>query len=343
MTFYNPTYTFVANTLAQAGQVNANFAGVSAVLNGNIDTTNIAIAAGIKNTQCAACDSQFTMGGASGARPLPTSGALTGEYWHNGNWTQTGAITSSGGVRVHVNGSMTFGAFSWTAATECSGGNIGTSTTTATGMASRGSGIAAGDGGALDLVSSTGGGGGGFGGGGGKGATGFGAISKNNAGGIYSIAQNLSGSGGGGGDSNNSVAGGGGGGGGGSIYIECTGAIILPTGASITANGAAGGTSTAGAGGGGSGGGIQIRCLSTILVSTGASITASGGGGGNGGSGGGGGGGGVIDLSGTFITNNGTISAGGGAAGTGGAQAAVAGATGIVNLNQFVQNVRSAG
>ena len=45
-------------------------------------------------------DRTALFGGWSGLRALPTTGAISGDYYNNGNWTQTGAITSTN-VRVY--------------------------------------------------------------------------------------------------------------------------------------------------------------------------------------------------------------------------------------------------
>jgi len=289
-------------------------------------------------------DSSFIFGGASGIRALPTSGTITGEYWNNGNWTQTGAITSNY-ARIHNTGTFTINN-TWTINQEFSGGapsGPGGSTTFIGG----GNGVGLGGGICAFATSiAIGGSGGGHGGAGGhSGSSTSGNYSP--GGGTYPIQTIMAGSGGGGGAGANGNQGAGGGAGGGSLYIESTGAISCTSACAMTATGGAGGNAVAGAcaGGGGSGGGIVMRSLSTITIASGGTITAAGGAGGATGSGqcaGGGGGGGIIDLSGTTVTNSGTVTAAGGAAGSGGTQTASAGSSGVINLNSFVQNVRSA-
>jgi hypothetical protein len=291
-------------------------------------------------------DSAAIFGGASGLRSLPTTGTITGEYWHNGNWTQTGAITSNG-ARIHLTGTMTINA-AWTVATEISGGRAslgGSSVATAPG--GNGGGLGAGMGGNSSTSGALGGSGAGHGGLGGVGGVGITNASVGNGGCTYPLTSLLTGSSGGAGASGLSTIGGAGGAGGGSLYLEVTGAISCTTSCAMTATGGAGtaGASGVGCGGGGSGGGIQMRSFGTITIALGASITAAGGNGpnavGSTGAAGGGGGGGIIDLSGSTVTNNGTVSASAGTGGTGGAVAAANGGAGIVNLNSFVQNVRS--
>ena len=294
-------------------------------------------------------DKSAWMGGWSGLRALPTTGAISGDYYNNGNWTQTGAITSTN-VRVFNSGTMTINA-AWTIATETSGGT-GSGGSSVILPGARGGGLGGGNGGAgISGTFASAGGGGGFGGGGGAGACNIASVAVTNGGGTYPISANLSGSGGGGGSG--SVQGTTGGAGGGSLYIESTGAITFTAAAVMTASGAAGtGSSTSNVvcGGGGSGGGIQIRCVSTVTINASGSITAAGGAGGTnsaaGGYGGGGGGGGIIDISGSTVTNSGTVTAAAGAAGTSGSgisTAALGGGAGIVNLNSFVQGPRSSG
>jgi hypothetical protein len=290
-------------------------------------------------------DSASILGGASNIRPLPTSGSITGEYWLSGNWTQTGTVTSNR-ARIHVNGNITFGAFAWTCSTEMGGGGAGSAPSSIYGPGGGGAGLG---GAPLCFVEAgaigCGGGGAGHGGAGGLG--GSNNASANSIGGsTYPLESILSGSGGAGGASTNGSVGGAGGAGGGSLYVECTGTVTVPSGCTITASGQAGtaGANIAGvgSGGGGSGGGIQFRCFGNF--SNAGSITASGGLGGSTSSGepGGGGGGGIIDISSPTTTNTGTITAAGGAAGTGGTSSGTPGATGVVNLNSYVQNVRSA-
>jgi hypothetical protein len=290
-----------------------------------------------------------TMGGASNLRPLPTSGSISGDYYVGSNWVQTGTITSSF-ARIYCAGSMTLNN-TWAANTEMSGGVSLLGHTTATGGSGfEGCGFGGGQGFILANANLTyaGGGGGGFGGVGGQGGMASSNISGAGGGSTYPISASLSGSGGGGGTGaiSSGTALGVGGAGGGSIYIEALGDITLSSGTFLTVLGgnAATGGASSGAGGGGSGGGIQMRSIGTITISSGAVISANGGTGGTAGTSGaagGGGGGGVVDLYGITVTNNGSITVSGGSAGTGGTVTAVAGSSGISNLNQFIQGPRS--
>lgn len=284
-------------------------------------------------------------------RTLPTSGTITGEYYVNGAWVQSGPITSNY-ARIHVNGSMTINS-TWTINTEFIGGAPGNGMGvygTATGQSGGG------PGGSTSAFFSTSGGGAGHGGvGGNSQQSSGGAYAVKNAGLAYSIYTLLCGSSAAGG-AGNSGSGGAGGNGGGSLYIEATGTIALTSTAAITGNGGDGAgpqnnVDTQGGGGGGSGSGIQMRSYSGITIASGATITANGGAGGNGqtsggnpGGGGGGGGGGIVDLTAPTVTNNGTISVSGGAGGTSASSAASAqaGGTGVVNLNSYTLGIRTA-
>lgn len=281
-------------------------------------------------------DSSLIFGGASGTRTLPTTGTLTGEYWHNGNWTQTGAITCNR-CRWHVFGTVTINN-TLTVNTELAGGPANS---TAANSGFVGMGLGGGYGG----ITSSAGGGGGHGGAGGAGGINSG-ISV--GGSTYPLETLLAGSGGGGG----STSGGGfaGGAGGGSFYLEATGNILFTAGVAMTATGGTGsgsGANSIACGGGGSGGGIMIRSLGNVTTTAAGTITATGGAGGTGAGaaavlGGGGGGGGIIDISGSSVTNNGTVTAGAGAGGAGSGQAGSNGSAGTVTINQFVQLVRTA-
>jgi hypothetical protein len=284
-------------------------------------------------------DSGLIFGGA-GIRQLPTTGTITGEYWHLGNWTQTGAITSNR-ARIHISGTMTINN-TWTVATEISGasanqgynGGVFTS-------GNNGGGLGPGQNNCgFNSTLGYGGGGGGHGGaGGGGGSTTITSFAPTNGGSSYPLESLLSGSSGASGSTFDENAGGAGGNGGGSLYVECTGNINCTAACAMTANGGAGaiGGTNSCSGGGGSGGAIQMRSFGTITLTAGGSMTATGGAGGSapsGGAGGGGGGGGIIDLSGTSITAGFTPTASGGS-GTNN------GSTGIVNLNSYLQNVRT--
>lgn len=45
--------------------------------------------------------------GADGTRSLPTSGAISGVYYHTGNWASTGTLTAESGTRIYITGSFT--------------------------------------------------------------------------------------------------------------------------------------------------------------------------------------------------------------------------------------------
>lgn len=280
-------------------------------------------------------DSALIFGGASNTRTLPTTGTLTGEYWHSGNWVQTGSITCNR-CRWHVSGTVTINN-TLTVGTELAGGpgNLASSTTGFNGM-----GLGGGYGGL-----SAAGGGGGHGGAGGAGGVNS-LVSKGGA--TYPLESLLAGSGGGGGANNG--LGFAGGDGGGSFYLEATGNILFTAAAAMTATGGTGsgsGANSIACGGGGSGGGIMIRSLGTVTTTALGSITATGGAGGTGAGaaavlGGGGGGGGIIDICGSTVTNNGTVTAAGGSGGAGSGAAGTAGSAGTVTVNQFVELVRTA-
>jgi len=291
-------------------------------------------------------DRTSVMGGWSNLRSLPTSGALSGDYYNSGNWTQTGAITATG-VRIYSAGTLTFNN-TFTVATECLGGAGATSAGSTSAPGGQGGGLGGGEGGenlpGYVATAGTGGSFGAYGGGGSASAT---AAGLTGASGTYPISICLSGSGGGGGSGGSSGQyGGGGGNGGGSLYIESVGAITFASGTAITLNGGTGTVGTASiGGGGGSGGGMDVRCLAAITIASGASISSIGGAGGSGGIGGGGGSGGVIQMFGSSVTNTAGLTAAtncaGGAVGTGGYYG-TAGGTGILTLNSFVQGPRSA-
>jgi len=272
-------------------------------------------------------------------RQFPTSGAVSGTYWHSGNWTSTGAITAAPGTRVYVSGLVTL-AHALTVSTDSAGGQSMVTNATPAQLTPPSQGQGAGGGGtALPGTASVvvGGGGGGNGGAGGNGGS---LTASTIALGGYASPYQDSFSGSGGGSSYTSVAsstGSAGGAGGGGFYIECLLAFTITTG-SITANGAVGGTpvtANQGGGGGGSGGTVGIRCNNVLTLPIN-SITCNGGAGGPGGAGGGGGGGGgggIIDLAAATLAVNGSaLSVAGGAAGTGAAaQPASAGSAGTTN------------
>jgi hypothetical protein len=259
-------------------------------------------------------DATVLFGGASNARPAPTSGTLTGDYYTSANWTQTGALTLNR-CKLYFGGNATFNAG------VVIGQSIAAGPQTIQAFAP-GSGIAPG---APTRNGITGAGnGGGHAGAGGSGGSGL-AVSQGGGGGTYPFEATLMGSSGspGAGDTS-SVLGGAGGAGSDGVYIEVLGNFT--TSGTITINGTGGNggspsATAAGSGGGGSGGTIDIRALGTATIGSGTTFTVAGGSGGNTGSGsnpGGGGGGGYISIlcAGT-LTDNGTYTVSGGAAGTG--------------------------
>jgi hypothetical protein len=351
-----PSWASTVNSITVPSDETAtNTAGAVAITRNNQNAVNL-LGGPASPTASAATPSykQFDktamMGGASGLRALPTSGALTGDYYNSAAWTQTGALTSQG-CRIFNSGTLSFNT-GWTVGTEMVGGFAGNGDAgTFTTPGQLGLGIGGGMGAFGNTLANSGGGGGGFGGAGGNAGLNAadaiiafgGRIYPIYAGGMIPLG---SGGGGGCGQAGGAGNGGAGGAGGGGVYIESTGNITFASGTAMTLTGGTGGTgaTSTGSGGGGSGGGLQIRCLGTVTIASGASITAAGGPGGPApttGSAGGGGGGGYIDISGSTVTNSGTCTAAGGAAGTGGTVAAAAGAAGIVTLNQFVQGPRS--
>jgi hypothetical protein len=274
-------------------------------------------------------------GGSTSLRAMPTSGTVTGEIWHIGNYATAGTITCNQ-CRIHVIGTVNID-HAITVGTDCGGG---TDPDTASEPGS-GAGLAGGIG---FRSSGAGGGGGGFGGAGGKGGS---TLTGTSVGGgsTYTIDNSLAGSGGGAGEGDQtSTLGGSGGGGGGGFYLEATGNITIN--ANITATGAtgsAGSGTTSGGGGGGSGGGVEIRSAGTVTINAAKTISVAGGAGGagaSGGAGGGGGGGGVVRIRGTTVTNNGTVTVSGGAAGANGTQAASAGSSGTSDLSSTQYGAR---
>jgi len=280
--------------------------------------------------------SPSTFGG-TGRRTCPTTGTLTGDYEHTGNWTTTGAIVAIN-FRLKCSGDISI-QHNIIASTELLGGKVGPVAATHN-QGLIGSGL--GGGGGSGYVN--GGGGAGHGGVGGNGAKFDGTSSVMGLGGTtYSVANQLCGSGGGGACLWTS-GGGTGGAGGGGIYIEATGLITIGSSVTISALGAAGGNGTGGSdggGGGGSGGGIDMRCDGAWTLGSGCTISVAGGSGGNGwttgnsAGGGGGGGGRVWVRAGGTATTSGTVTVSGGGAGTSNgvvSVAAVAGSSGVTDI-----------
>lgn len=266
---------------------------------------------------------------ASSIRALPTSGTLTGEYWHVGDWTTTNTITCNR-CRWHVLGNVTI-SHTITVNTEMPGG---VASTAAYGAGTDGGGISGGGGGVWGYNGSSAyiqaGGGGGNGGAGGRGGGYSGAGAA--GGGITYYENFLPGSGGGAGANYGTATAGSGGAGGGALLIEASGNITVSAG--ITAVGGNGTNGTAiydQAGGGGAGGTVAMICGGNWTLSAATTINVSGGNGGNGGSsnaggGGGGGGGRCFARAGGTATNSGTVTVSGGSAGTTNATATAAAA-----------------
>lgn len=260
----------------------------------------------------------------SSARALPTSGALSGTYIHNGNWTSTGALTIAHGTKIYMNGTFTLNHD--LVGTAQSNGGVSASKALA---GRNGGGIGGGPGGIYPKGGGCGGGSAAVGGTGGLAV----ANSAQTGGLAHFNSWTHGGSGGGSGAGNGTNIGAAGGGGGAFFYIEVNGNTSIN--ANITADGAAGTNasgSTGGAGGGGGGGQIVMKVVGTFTLASAKVIAARGGAGGNlsgttGCKGGGGGGGQVeITASGT-ITLTGTLVTTAGNKGTG-TEAATAGANG---------------
>lgn len=257
--------------------------------------------------------------GGNGGRQCPTSGALSGTYLHEGNWTSTGPITFAPGTKIKIQGGLFKLDHTMTGDTGFIGG-FGSDI--AAQAPEQGTGISPGRAVFADRCGGGGGGNGGRGGAGGSSTTGNFAM----GGPAVSIDEYFGGSSGGGGATTGADAAGDGGNAGGSIYIECAGDMDINQ--LIRVNGGAGtnGTSNNGAGGGGgSGGTAELRAGGNIDF-TGGGIEAIGGaagdGGGNsgghGGKGGAGGGGNVRAWAGGTVTGGANVNVlAGASAGTG--------------------------
>ncbi|MBS2008248.1 MAG: hypothetical protein JST01_14465 [Cyanobacteria bacterium SZAS TMP-1] len=281
-------------------------------------------------------------------RQLPTSGNISGEYWHLGNWTQSGTLTLTGPTRVYMNGSATFltTAGAVTANTARPGGAKPTTTSPPQPGAGPG-----GNQGLATFANWTGGGAGAGGPGGTAGGKG-GSTTANtgNYGGYgYDWRDSLDGSSGQGSGATTAGNGAVGGNAKFGLYFEATGDITCAaTGATAVFDfsGGAGGNASGvngGGGGGASGAAVVMRTLGNVdLGSSTKTIFVGGGAGGNptssaGGNGGGGAGGAIdIQAAGSIVANalTAAVSAAGGAAGSGGSAgfAGTAGADGTVNI-----------
>lgn len=247
--------------------------------------------------------------GGNGTRNAPTSGTIKGEYFHAGDWIQSGNITMEHGCRIRATGSIiTNPAFTFTVNKGMKGGRG-----RGTGQQSGGHGFGPGGGQNNGYGPGVGGSNGGK----------SGAVLGGSDGSPkYSIDDFLGGSGG--------AAGGGhsygvgaettdGGDGGGGIYLEAGANISLNT---INLDGGAAPTSLNNLGfgsGGGAGGSIDARALGTITVESGGTIFLRGGNANTSNSqGGSGGSGGNCRLwAGVAVVQNGTINVSPGTSGTG--------------------------
>jgi hypothetical protein len=243
--------------------------------------------------------STLRFGGTGNWRPMPTSGTLSGVYYTDADWVQTGPIVANE-VHAYFTGNVTFN--------NSVGGVAGVAYNNltlhnpaeVTGVASF------------------------YGAGGshcGQGGRGFSSLHVP----PYTTVSELFcqmplyGGPGWGGTQDAEIGGAGGAG----FYVECRGNITLTSAAAITCNGAQSTYVFSQRPGSGAGGGFDARALGSITINAGATVTANGGDAINASSDGGGGGGGLINFEclGGF-TNNGTLTAAGGAptglSGTGG-------------------------
>ncbi len=276
--------------------------------------------------------------GGNGSRSLPTSGSISGDYYHDGAWTATGALTIAAGTRIFVRNCTGFdmGSFSHVVSTRPNSGGKGRPASGNTGsMIGLGSGPGvAGSGGGVAVSVVAGPGGAGFGGRGGRG----GSYSDHYmpGGACYTPREFFGGTGGNSGMhySSTATAAVDGGNAGGGVYFEIAMISGTCTLGNINANGGAGtnapDTNYSGSAGA-SGGCVVARIRGTAVLPASRIISVNGGAGGGVGSGGtanaagGGGAAGVIDIEATNWTNSGTLQANGGAAGSGGSYTATAG------------------
>lgn len=281
--------------------------------------------------------------GGNGSRSFPTSGSVSGDYYHDGSWTATGVLTIADGTRVYVRNCSGFdmGSFSHVVSPRLNSGGIGRPASS-NGVHSiavgSGPGAAAISGGQAVSVCA-GAGGPGFGGVGGKG----GSYSDHYmpGGSTYTPRQFFGGTGGSSGMAYSSTitAGASGGNAGGGFYLE----IALVGGATATlgnlnlngANGINSPTTNYSGSAGGTGGCFVARIRGTATLPSGRTISANGGTSGNATStaeaAAGGPGGGWVDIQATTFINAGTIQANGGTAGSGGNYTASNGSTGQIS------------
>lgn len=277
--------------------------------------------------------------GGNGSRSLPTSGSISGDYYHDGDWTATGALTIASDTRIFVRNASTFdfSTFNHVVSTRPNSGGKGRPTSGNYGQnIATGSGPGAatvGGGAGVSVVAGPGGAG--FGGRGGRGGSYSNHFMPGGA--IYSPRQFFGGTGGNSGMhyASTSNAAPDGGEAGGALYLEIS---LNPGGlctlGNLNLNGGAGTnapTTNYSGSAGASGGCFVARIRGEAILPAGRTISVNGGAGGGVGSGGtanaaaGGGGAGVIDIEATTWTNSGTLQANGGAAGSGGSYTASAG------------------
>lgn len=280
--------------------------------------------------------------GAGGGRTLPTSGALSGVYWHVGNWASAGALTADPGTRIFV-----IGTFTLTHALVVNDSGTGKLPADFLSPSSAHFGQGPGGGQCNGNNSSggngSGGGGGAHGGAGGVGGDGNTDGSGAKGGKVYFSKYWRGGSDGGYGGTGSGTggAGGVGGDGGGAIEVFSTGAMTISGSGAINidgglgGNGVAGSTGVSGGGGGGAGGYGAIGSQTSVTISATLGVTARGGQGGSSTTGSGGvgagGGGGRVWIVAPSITISGTTSVAGGAVGgTGRTTGSSAGSTGVL-------------
>lgn len=245
--------------------------------------------------------------GGNGTRQCPTSGSISGVYYHHGDLTTTGAWTIADGTRIYCDGTITINH----APTLTRPNNGGRSSIVSYAACSLASGPGAGSP-PMDYKYRSSGGGGAFGGDGGNGG-GYYSGAFGYGGKAYDIRQHFRSSGGSStfGESTSYPAGVGGNGGN-CCYLEAAVSIVFNANWTATGQDGTAGTSTYGSGGaGGSGGGVVAVAGTSITVNTSMTISVAGGSGGNAGSSSGGpgpaGGGGWIILHAPTVTNNGTL------------------------------------
>lgn len=245
--------------------------------------------------------------GGNGTRQCPTSGSISGVYYHHGDLTTTGAWTIADGTRIYCDGTITINH----APTLTRPNNAGQGTTGSSYYpGSTGQGLGGGHF-PFFYPLRTSCGGGGFGGAGGNGG-GYYAGSFGFGGKAYDIRRSFYSSGGGSVASETGYTTGAAGNGGNCCYLEAAVSIVFNANWTATGQDGSAGTGTYGSGGpGGSGGGVIAVAGTSITVNSSMTISVAGGTGGNAGSSSGGpgpgGGGGWIILHAPTVTNNGTL------------------------------------